>query len=91
MIRATLALAMVVALETFAGGIAEHRANTVGLVREAVSEINANPVDTKDHAVGVWSVPPTLRQGGKDRDNYVAIGESDRMALRFGKPADAIQ
>lgn len=50
------------------------------------SEINANPKDTKDYPNGVWSLPPTLRGGDADRDKYVAIGESDRMTLRFRKP-----
>lgn len=51
------------------------------------SEINANPKDTKDHPEGVWSLPPTLRQGDADRAKYEAIGESDRMTLRFVKQA----
>jgi predicted methyltransferase len=49
------------------------------------SEINANPKDTKDYPEGVWTLPPTLRLGDKDRDKYVAIGESDRMTLKFVK------
>jgi len=51
------------------------------------SEVNANPKDTADHPVGVWTLPPTLRLGEKDRAKYLAIGESDRMTLRFTKPA----
>ena len=50
------------------------------------SEINANPRDTRDHANGVWALPPTLRGGDVDRAKYLAIGESDRMTLRFVKP-----
>ncbi|MDR2878057.1 MAG: methyltransferase [Chromatiales bacterium] len=50
------------------------------------SEINANPADTKDYAEGVWTLPPTLRLGDKDREHYLAIGESDRMTLKFVKP-----
>jgi predicted methyltransferase len=50
------------------------------------SEINANPKDTADHPEGVWTLPPTLRLGEKDRDKYLAIGESDRFTLRFRKP-----
>ncbi len=50
------------------------------------SEINANSKDTKDHPAGVWTLPPTLRLGDKDREKYVAIGESDRMTLKFIKP-----
>lgn len=50
------------------------------------SEINANPKDSADWPDGVWTLPPTLRLGDKDRARYVAIGESDRMTLRFVKP-----
>jgi predicted methyltransferase len=50
------------------------------------SEINANPKDTKDYPGGVWTLPPTLSQGEKDRQRYLAIGESDRMTLKFVKP-----
>ena len=53
------------------------------------SEINANAKDTKDYAVGVWALPPTLQLGNQDRDKYVAIGESDRFTLKFVKAADA--
>jgi predicted methyltransferase len=49
------------------------------------SEINANPKDTKDHPGGVWTLPPTLRYGDKDKEKYLAIGESDRMTLKFVK------
>jgi predicted methyltransferase len=49
------------------------------------SEINANKKDTTDHPEGVWTLPPTLRLGDKDREKYVAIGESDRMTLKFVK------
>jgi len=50
------------------------------------SEINANPKDTKDYPEGVWTLPPTLELGEKDKDKYLAIGESDRMTLKFVKP-----
>ena len=64
------------------------------------SEINANPKDTKDHPFGVWTLPPTKRtrpySEGQDandpkfdRSKYDAIGESDRMTLKFRKPAAA--
>jgi predicted methyltransferase len=56
-----------------------------GFKLEAKSEINANPKDTKDYPEGVWTLPPTLRMKDKDRDKYVAIGESDRMTLKFVK------
>lgn len=51
------------------------------------SGINANPLDTKDHPEGVWTLPPTYRLKERDRDKYEAIGESDRMTLKFTKPA----
>ena len=50
------------------------------------SEINANANDTKDHPAGVWTLPPSLRKGDEDREKYLAIGESDRMTLKFMKP-----
>lgn len=52
----------------------------------ASSELNANPRDTANHPLGVWTLPPTMRLGDKDRAKYVAIGESDRMTLKFIKP-----
>ena len=58
-----------------------------GFQLQARSEINANPRDTKDYAEGVWTLPPALTLGDVDRDKYLAIGESDRMTLRFIKPA----
>jgi predicted methyltransferase len=51
------------------------------------SQINANPKDTKDYPQGVWTLPPVLRLKDVDRDKYMAIGESDRMTLKFIKPA----
>ena len=51
------------------------------------SEINANPKDPADWPNGVWTLPPSLRNGDVDRDKYLAIGESDRMTLKFVKPA----
>ncbi|MFM7067676.1 MAG: class I SAM-dependent methyltransferase, partial [Gammaproteobacteria bacterium] len=50
------------------------------------SEVNANPADTRDWEQGVWTLPPVLRLGEKDRAKYLAIGESDRFTLRFRKP-----
>ncbi|HEX6398590.1 MAG TPA: hypothetical protein VFZ95_14290 [Steroidobacteraceae bacterium] len=49
------------------------------------SDINANPRDTKDYEQGVWTLPPTLRQGNRDRAKFEEIGESDRFTLRFRK------
>jgi predicted methyltransferase len=71
-------------------------AQKAGLVLEAESEVNANPKDTKDHPFGVWTLPPNSwtsprNQGetpaGFDAAKYKAIGESDRLTLRFRKPA----
>ena len=62
-------------------------AEEAGFVLEASAEINANPRDTADWPKGVWTLPPTLSEGDTDRDRYVEIGESDRMTLRFRKPA----
>ncbi len=49
------------------------------------SEINANSNDTKDYTKGVWTLPPRLVLGEKDKDKYLDIGESDRMTLKFIK------
>ncbi len=49
------------------------------------SEINANPKDTKDYELGVWTLPPVLAREDEDRAKYEAIGESDRMTLLFRK------
>jgi predicted methyltransferase len=65
-----------------------------GFKLEARSEINANPKDTKDHPFGVWTLPPSRNTApygeppnpAFDRTKYDAIGESDRMTLRFVKP-----
>ena len=72
-------------------------ARGAGLYLEARSEVNANPADTGDYEGGVWTLPPGLSQcreiEGEDeitacREQYRAIGESDRMTLRFRKPLD---
>jgi predicted methyltransferase len=62
-------------------------AQAAGFELAETSEINANPRDTRDYADGVWSLPPALRGPEADRAKYVAIGESDRMTLKFVKPA----
>jgi len=72
------------------------QAEKAGLKLAARSEINANSKDTKDHPFGVWTLPPSLRSSGEnsgvpddpkfDHSKYVAIGESDRMTLKFVKP-----
>ena len=51
------------------------------------SEINANPKDTADWPDGVWTLPPVLALKEQDRERYLGIGESDRMTLKFRKPA----
>jgi predicted methyltransferase len=71
------------------------QAKRVGFKLAAKSELNANPKDTKDHPFGVWTLPPALRSTpyGSDKgedpsfdhSKYVAIGESDRMTLKFVK------
>lgn len=61
-------------------------AREAGFELAAESEINANPKDTKDYPKGVWTLPPTYRLGEKNHARYAAIGESDRMTLRFVKP-----
>jgi predicted methyltransferase len=66
-------------------------ATDAGFRLVAQSEINANPKDDRDHLKGVWTLPPTLALGDTDRDKYLAIGESDRMTLKFEKPADSGQ
>jgi predicted methyltransferase len=50
------------------------------------SEVNANPRDTHDYPKGVWTLPPSYAEGDVDRARYAAIGESDRMTLKFVKP-----
>jgi len=64
-----------------------HRlAEQAGFRFVAASEVNANSRDTKDHPGGVWSLPPTYRGKDVDRARFEAIGESDRMTLKFIKP-----
>lgn len=70
-------------------------AEEAGFEFVAASDVNANPRDTRDHPFGVWTLPPTLRTAplGEPEDPsfdtapYAAIGESDRMTLKFRKPA----
>jgi predicted methyltransferase len=61
-------------------------AKKAGFLPAGSSEINANPKDTKDWVDGVWTLPPTLSQGDKDRDKYLAVGEADNFVLRLRKP-----
>jgi predicted methyltransferase len=61
-------------------------AKKAGFELLATSEIDANPRDTKNWPGGVWTLPPTLSQGQKDRARYLAIGEADNFVLKFRKP-----
>lgn len=61
-------------------------AEKAGFKFVASSEINANAKDNAHHPKGVWTLPPMLRMGDKDKEKYIAIGESDRMTLKFIKP-----
>ncbi|MCA8902370.1 MAG: class I SAM-dependent methyltransferase [Hyphomonas sp.] len=71
-------------------------ATNAGFEFAGASEINANPSDTADHPYGVWTLPPVSRSPGEDEtapegwdpEKYAAIGESDRMTLKFVKPAE---
>lgn len=62
-------------------------AQRAGFVLDARSEVNANPRDTTAHPNGVWTLPPSNRHDPEDAQMYRNIGESDRMTLRFRKPA----
>ncbi len=61
-------------------------AKKAGFVLVGKSEINANPKDIKKYPRGVFSLPPVLKQGKRHKKKYLAIGESDRMTLKFMKP-----
>ena len=61
-------------------------AEAAGFRLAGSSEINANPSDTADWPNGVWTLPPSLALKDQDRARYLAIGESDRMTLKFVKP-----
>lgn len=63
-------------------------AELAGFSLVASSEINANPADSKNYSKGVYALPPTLAMGQVDKAQYLAIGESDRMTLKFVKPAE---
>ena len=88
------------ALEQTSGYVKESTiiamAEAAGFELAGKSEINANPDDTADHPFGVWTLPPTSRTAdrngnapeGFDAEHYLAIGESDRMTLKFVKPAN---
>jgi predicted methyltransferase len=61
-------------------------AQASGFTLAGESEVNANSKDTKDYPDGVWTLPPALVKGEQEKEKYLAIGESDRMTLRFIKP-----
>lgn len=61
-------------------------AELAGFELVASSELNANPLDTKNYPKGVYALPPTLAMGQYNKEHYLAIGESDRMTLKFIKP-----
>ena len=67
-------------------GYVNELALKAGFVMSGASAINANPLDSHNHPKGVWTLPPILRLGDENRMKYLAIGESDRMTLKFIKP-----
>ncbi|QIL19483.1 class I SAM-dependent methyltransferase [Thermomonas sp. HDW16] len=68
------------------GDLVVELAQRAGFQLVASSEVNANPKDDTNHPNGVWTLPPTNRHDAADDAKYQAIGESDRMTLRFRKP-----
>jgi predicted methyltransferase len=72
------------------GYISERRvveyAEKAGFELVGGSHVNDNPLDTHDHPEGVWTLPPDLALGERDREKYLRIGESDRFTLKFAKP-----
>ena len=72
------------------GYVSEERiiklAEAAGFKLAARSDLNRNEKDNHEHPQGVWTLPPTLAMGDDAREKYVAIGESDRMTLKFVKP-----
>jgi predicted methyltransferase len=73
------------------GYVSEERiiklAEAAGFELAGRSDMNRNDKDTHEHPEGVWTLPPSLALGDKDRQKYVEMGESDRMTLKFVKPA----
>jgi predicted methyltransferase len=72
------------------GYISERRvveyAEKAGFELVGGSHVNDNPLDTHDHPEGVWTLPPDLALGDRDREKYLSVGESDRFTLKFVKP-----
>jgi predicted methyltransferase len=73
------------------GYISEERliafAEEAGFEFAGRSDINRNSKDTHDHPEGVWTLPPSLALDDQDREKYLSIGESDRLTIKFVKPA----
>ena len=65
------------------------QAKAAGFRFAGASEINANSKDMAQHPKGVWTLPPSLALKDQDKEKYLAIGESDRMTLKFVKPENA--
>ncbi len=63
-------------------------AEAAGFTLLAQSDLLANTKDTRDYPEGVWTLPPSLALGDKNKDQYLAIGESDRFLLKFVKRAE---
>jgi predicted methyltransferase len=61
-------------------------AEKAGFKLVAESAVNANPKDMANYPKGVWTLPPNFAEGDTDKAKYAAIGESDRMTLKFVKP-----
>jgi predicted methyltransferase len=74
------------------GYVSEERvialAGAAGFEFVASSNHNDNPKDTHDHPNGVWTLLPDLDVDDADKERYRQIGESDRMVLKFHKPAN---
>jgi predicted methyltransferase len=73
------------------GYISEERliafAEEAGFEFAGRSDVNRNAKDTHDHPEGVWTLPPSFALDEQDREKYLAIGESDRLTIKFVKPA----
>ena len=74
------------------GYVSEERlialAEDVGFEFAGRSDHNRNPKDSHQHPEGVWTLPPSLALGEQDREKYLAIGESDRLTIKFVKPSE---
>ncbi len=66
--------------------VVEAAAKKAGFKLVASSGVNANPLDQAQYEKGVWTLPPTLALGDKDKAKYLSIGESNRFTLKFVKP-----